>query len=748
MNGEMWCQSELGKGSTFFFTIETAAVTQSVPPPVTHPFTQPLTLPRAPTDLEIDSKMTLGAAPLMTQTNLAPTIQTTSPATSLHKLNALEINRLNQCRVLVVADQVATRDTMVKLLSSYDMNVTSVSSLREAMQFASLDPSTNHADWFMPHGIVLDYQGCTHSVHHIGIIDKLVAALAAKAETSQFQRDGVHGSVITAPGRSPFCPLVVLLTTRLVSSDFEPQQGDLEFVKPTAQPHNNNESSDEEADFIEQSMTPTISQNRLLDPEIEEIDAGSASGLASTTSSPVVLGKGLENEVEMVNQLVLAKLSNLEHHQRRQEQQQSINQSADPVHSVKAPLERRTSKLRSRPVAPSKAKVIKVGPVLPTMSSRSRSPSTVTDEQNLVTGSNDPSPVVPTPVTRSVPSAVSTSTMPQQSPLRSHAVPADYLLLELTKPYKQHDLLSTLADHLPDENGLRGLDRWQSRFSSSASQYSGDPASPNAPLTPDQLSGQDTRMKREQSDPMSTIASGRQSAAPSPFVTSTAGEGHAEDLNLSPSSFGSTIGTSSPSLREFDSPFSLLSNNPSPALSQSGSAVMSPNAVSHIPPAARVVKNRQITKRPSIAPIAPSYPLTVLLAEDNPVNSKMMKLFLKKLGYECDVAVSGEEVLALAAERYAANPQKPVFDVCLMDVNMGEMGGMEASSRLRSLPYGVRPFIIACTANATMESKEKCLASGMNSFLPKPVILEELAKQLVLSHRTITTFDQTYEHNS
>ena len=115
--------------------------------------------------------------------------------------------------------------------------------------------------------------------------------------------------------------------------------------------------------------------------------------------------------------------------------------------------------------------------------------------------------------------------------------------------------------------------------------------------------------------------------------------------------------------------------------------------------------------------------LRILLAEDNPVNQKVALRILDKLGYRADVASNGLEVLeALERESY---------DVVLMDVQMPEMDGLEASRRIcAQWPAESRPRIVAMTANAMIEDREACFAAGMDDYLAKPVRPEELAEAL------------------
>jgi CheY-like chemotaxis protein len=111
------------------------------------------------------------------------------------------------------------------------------------------------------------------------------------------------------------------------------------------------------------------------------------------------------------------------------------------------------------------------------------------------------------------------------------------------------------------------------------------------------------------------------------------------------------------------------------------------------------------------------------LAEDHAVNQKVALRILERLGYRADVAANGLEVLA-ALER------RP-YDVVLMDVQMPEMDGLEASRRIRrSLPDAVRPHVIAMTANAMRGDRERCFDAGMEGYVPKPVSVDDLAEAL------------------
>ncbi len=114
--------------------------------------------------------------------------------------------------------------------------------------------------------------------------------------------------------------------------------------------------------------------------------------------------------------------------------------------------------------------------------------------------------------------------------------------------------------------------------------------------------------------------------------------------------------------------------------------------------------------------------LAILLAEDNLVNQKVARLMLKKLGYRADLVCNGREVLQAIS--------KKCYDVILMDVQMPEMDGLEATRAILDLNLEKRPKILAMTAYALEGDREKCLLAGMDGYISKPVQLEELRDAL------------------
>jgi CheY-like chemotaxis protein len=121
-------------------------------------------------------------------------------------------------------------------------------------------------------------------------------------------------------------------------------------------------------------------------------------------------------------------------------------------------------------------------------------------------------------------------------------------------------------------------------------------------------------------------------------------------------------------------------------------------------------------------------PLRILLAEDNVVNQKVAQHTLARLGYRVDIAANGVEVL-LALQRQP-------YDVILMDVQMPEMDGLEATRLIcAQWPKDQRPYIIAMTAHALTGDYEKCLAAGMDNYISKPIRLEKLVAALEQSQK-------------
>jgi len=115
-------------------------------------------------------------------------------------------------------------------------------------------------------------------------------------------------------------------------------------------------------------------------------------------------------------------------------------------------------------------------------------------------------------------------------------------------------------------------------------------------------------------------------------------------------------------------------------------------------------------------------PLTILLAEDNPVNQKVVTHILNRLGYTVALASTGREAVDLA--------QRDIYDLVFMDLHMPEMDGFEAIQRIRSLPLPRQPMLVAMTAAVTSEDEFACRQAGADAIVAKPVRVERLIQML------------------
>jgi CheY-like chemotaxis protein len=123
------------------------------------------------------------------------------------------------------------------------------------------------------------------------------------------------------------------------------------------------------------------------------------------------------------------------------------------------------------------------------------------------------------------------------------------------------------------------------------------------------------------------------------------------------------------------------------------------------------------------ARLAARFPLAILLAEDNVFNQKLATHLLGQMGYRADLAANGLEVIQSVERQH--------YDVILMDVQMPEMDGLEATRQICARwPREERPHIIAMTANAMQGDRELCLEAGMDDYISKPIRSPELAAAL------------------
>src|SRR5215469_6853562 len=133
--------------------------------------------------------------------------------------------------------------------------------------------------------------------------------------------------------------------------------------------------------------------------------------------------------------------------------------------------------------------------------------------------------------------------------------------------------------------------------------------------------------------------------------------------------------------------------------------------------------------------------LRVLLAEDNPVNQTLAMRILERLGHEVQIVNNGKDALRQA--------QAEEFDLILMDVQMPEMDGLEATNAIRNAEAGSGKHIpiVAMTADAMKGDREKCLSAGMDGYLSKPVRIDEL-KQVMSAIQKTQSMRQSSDQNS
>ena len=116
------------------------------------------------------------------------------------------------------------------------------------------------------------------------------------------------------------------------------------------------------------------------------------------------------------------------------------------------------------------------------------------------------------------------------------------------------------------------------------------------------------------------------------------------------------------------------------------------------------------------------HPLRILLAEDNVVNQKVALKILERMGYRADIANNGKEAVEAVARQ--------IYDVVLMDVQMPEMDGVQATAKIRAQFGDNRPWIVAVTANALEGDRDRYIGVGMDDYISKPINVGELAKAL------------------
>jgi signal transduction histidine kinase/ligand-binding sensor domain-containing protein/DNA-binding response OmpR family regulator len=131
-----------------------------------------------------------------------------------------------------------------------------------------------------------------------------------------------------------------------------------------------------------------------------------------------------------------------------------------------------------------------------------------------------------------------------------------------------------------------------------------------------------------------------------------------------------------------------------------------------------LVEKHQPTKNLFSLDFSKKYPMDILIAEDNPINQKLITLILTKLGYEPYTVVNGLQVLE--------ELNKKSYQLIFMDIQMPEMDGLEATMHIRQRTVSIQPVIIAMTANARVGDRDLCISAGMDDYLTKPIKIEEI----------------------
>jgi GAF domain-containing protein/CheY-like chemotaxis protein len=121
--------------------------------------------------------------------------------------------------------------------------------------------------------------------------------------------------------------------------------------------------------------------------------------------------------------------------------------------------------------------------------------------------------------------------------------------------------------------------------------------------------------------------------------------------------------------------------------------------------------------------LASRHPLRILLAEDNVVNQKLALRLLRQMGYTAEIAANGVEAVEAVGRQ--------AYDVILMDIQMPEMDGLDATRNIIAKWPDTHPRIIGLTANAMQGDREMCLAAGMNDYIAKPIRVDELVRALM-----------------
>jgi CheY-like chemotaxis protein len=114
----------------------------------------------------------------------------------------------------------------------------------------------------------------------------------------------------------------------------------------------------------------------------------------------------------------------------------------------------------------------------------------------------------------------------------------------------------------------------------------------------------------------------------------------------------------------------------------------------------------------------------ILVVDDSHINRRVALRLLEKLGIQAEIAATGREAIEKVKQQH--------FDIVFMDIQMPEMDGLQATEAIRALTQAHQPYIVALTANAFETDRQRSLAAGMNDFLSKPFLFEDLKEKLTL----------------
>ena len=136
---------------------------------------------------------------------------------------------------------------------------------------------------------------------------------------------------------------------------------------------------------------------------------------------------------------------------------------------------------------------------------------------------------------------------------------------------------------------------------------------------------------------------------------------------------------------------------------------------SNITPAKVTVKAKEPQQDKNLANL---FPLKILVAEDNDINQRIVRMIFEKIGYLITMVSDGKEVIDIL--------RKESFDLIFMDIQMPNIDGFEATSAIRFNTNILQPIIIAMTASAMAGDKQNCLSAGMDDYVSKPIRLEDI----------------------